>query len=271
MPVQARGREATPAEGRGTMTRGGRTRAAVLASASLAILLVVSIAAVAIVLASGGPFASSGGGGGAVYLLDPRGKAYQALMRGEFEEAKSIVDEALKRSPSDRELELLRVRILIEWGRLAEAKSLLEPILKRAERQGALTAEALVLACTLYSRMSQPDIAIAYLIKATDARPDDAHLWKSLARLQFDQKRYSEALSSAHRSLQLDPKQEDLKRFSSEIAMAMTSENSIPAEGAESKAGRGWTPSPPAPEVPDPSRKVPRPEEYFPKPSRGPK
>jgi Tfp pilus assembly protein PilF len=245
--------ERPPAEGR-EAGRAGIPWLVFTSGGLLALALVVGVAT----LLSG---RSSSSSGGTVYLVDSRTEAYQALMRGKFETAKSIVDEALKRSPSDRELELLRVRILIEWGRLTEAKSHLDAMLKDAKGEeaskpfkAAERAEAWVLASMLYSRMGQPEIAVAYLIKAADARPSDAHLWKLLARLQFALKRYSEALSSAHRSLQL----------------AMTSEDVPNPAGAN--PARGWAPTATAPEIPDPSRGVvPRPEDHFPTPLRGPR
>jgi tetratricopeptide (TPR) repeat protein len=225
------------------------------------LLIIVAVFAVALLLSDAkGPEPVS------FRAVSPLTEAYRAYVSKDYARAKATIDEQLKVWPDDHELKLLQIRVLLEMGRLAEAKKVADSF-QKAKVEGV---EVLVALAELYRKMGYPDAAAGYLGKALQIRRDDAYLWKEMALLQYAQGRHMEALTSCQESLRLDPSQEDLKKLSGEIAMALA-EAPTPAgtrPGASSVVdGLG----PRMREVADPTRSIPRPQDYLPKPGGTPR
>jgi predicted Zn-dependent protease len=135
--------------------------------------------------------------------------------RGELGRARELLQAYCSDYPQHFEAKLLYARVCAESGHAKEATSILEE-LSKAGRKDATVA---IIHAQVATNSGQPSHALSLLREATMKEPKDARLWRELAILEYQLGQSSEAMASAHRSLQLDPSQEDLTQLTSELSL----------------------------------------------------
>lgn len=189
--------------------------------------------------------------------FDPLRDAKVAFAERDFTRAESLTHESLRSSPDSREAKVLLGRILLERGRVAEARDLFAGLLKaQAEDVDALCGMGDAL-----RKMGQGDLAITHFQRAARLRGNDPYIWKQLGMAQREKGDAMGALASFQKSLSLDGKQEDLLNLVSELAAA---KQDIPGLSPGMPKSHGLDPKTLMPTVPRPH--VPDPNDHFPKP-----
>ncbi len=180
--------------------------------------------------------------------------------------AETLVREIVKAHPDHPGARVFLARVLVERGRLVEARDLLAGLLKDDPRD---YEAARVMAGALRG-LGQRDLAAAYLQKAAqlDRGKTDPGLFKEIGLLERERENPLGALSAFQESLRLDPQQADLGAMLSEL---VTGKNALPGGRAASPLPGGLDPMNPRPFDPAgaaPGPRVPDPAQFLPKAAR---
>ncbi len=182
--------------------------------------------------------------------IPPRGdsdllkEAKVAFVDGDFARAEKNL-----RTLSGNDARILLGRVLLERGRCDEASRIFGALLKEDPR----SFEATCGLATASGRLGQGDLAVASWRRATELRSTDARVWRELALGQREKGDSLGALSSAQRSLALDPDEGDLSGLLTELALGGANPSRAPGG-----AGRGtWPFVPGLPGPSDPSGILP--------------
>jgi predicted Zn-dependent protease len=135
--------------------------------------------------------------------------------RGDLARARELLQVYCSEYPQHFESKLLYARVCAESGHTKEATRILEELTK----SGRKDAEIVIVHAQVAVSSGQPAHALSLLRQATMKEPKDARLWRELAILEYQLGQSSEAMASAHRSLQLDASQEDLTQLTSELSL----------------------------------------------------
>lgn len=184
--------------------------------------------------------------------FEPLQDAKIAFADRDFGRAESLTREALRTAPDSRDAKLLLGRILLERGRIAEARGLFAGLLKaQAEDVDGLCGMGEAL-----RRMGQGDLAITHFQRAARLRGNDPYVWKQLGMAQREKGDAIGALASFQKSLSVDGKQEDLLNLVSELAVAKQDLQGL-VPGIPKNHGldpKTIMPTLPRPHVPDPKK-----------------
>jgi Flp pilus assembly protein TadD len=218
-------------------------------------LRVLAMLGVSAALAFGGVLAVANSGresipAAAATSVDPLAAAKVAFADRDYARAETLA----RAIPGAR---ALLGRILVERGRIAEARDLFSALLTDDPQD----VDALRGMGTALLRMGQGDLAITHFQRAAKLRGSDPTIWKELGMAQREKGDSMGALASFQKSLSLDGKQEDLLNLLSELAAA---KQDLPGLSTGMPKGRGPDPKSLAPTVPRPY--VPDPNDQFPKP-----
>ncbi len=126
----------------------------------------------------------------------------QCLRREEYDEVRTIANEALLLAPTDAELCWLYGAALIRRGDFAGA----EVQLRRAIELDPLFANAYGQLSQAVNRLGRANEAIAIALRGIECRPDHPGLHRHLGNLFVRQGRWQEAEASLREALRLDPK-----------------------------------------------------------------
>ncbi len=198
--------------------------------------------------------------------LDRLTLAKAAFADRDFARAETLVREILHALPDHPGAKVFLARVLVERGRLVEARDLLAELLKDDPRDYEATR---AMAGALRG-LGQRDLAAAYLQKAAqmDRGKDDPGLFKELGLLERERENSLGALAAFQESLRLDPKQADLSAILAEL---VTGKNARPGGQPASPFPAGIDPLNPRPFDPAgaaPGPKVPDPTQFLPKAPR---
>lgn len=135
--------------------------------------------------------------------------------RGDFERARELLQIYCLEYPQHFEAKMLYARVCAESGHAKEATRILEELAKSGRKDPDIT----IVHAKVAVSSGQPAHALSLLRQATMKEPKDARLLRELAILEYQLGQSSEAMASAHRSLQIDPSQEDLTQLASELSL----------------------------------------------------
>ena len=138
-------------------------------------------------------------------------------------------------------------RILLERGRLTEARECFNAVLKEVPKNYESTRGIAV----VYEGMGQAELAVVYYRRAAELRKDDPGAWRELAAAQRRNGDNMGAMSAMQQALALDPKGADLSNVMTNL------------HTGRSPMGRRFDPMNPKPI--DPRSLVPRPKVPDPK------
>ncbi len=184
----------------------------------------------------------------------------------DYARAETFVREILNALPNDRVVKVFLARVLVERGRLAEARDLLSGLLKDDPKDYEATR---AMAAALRG-LGQRDLSAVYLQKAAqfDRGRTDPSLYKELGFLERERGDALGALTALQQSLNLDPKQDDLSTVLSEL---VTGKDGLARGHAASPFPGGIDPMNPRPSDPAsaaPGPKIPDPTQFLPKAAR---
>lgn len=181
---------------------------------ALVVLLAASlVAAVGAVVWSLGPTSNPRVAASPADRLDPARAAY---LRHWLSEAEMTLRDVLRDRPDDRDARLLLGRVLVDRGRLLEARATFESVLK----EDAKDVDALRGLARALVGLKQAPTAVAQLRTAVGFRGEDPGLWKELGLAQRDAGDAMGAFASLQKSLELDPEQADLSALLPDLLQA---------------------------------------------------
>ncbi len=227
---------------------------------ALALLLVSILGAGGALLALG---ASDPGRRPDVREPDRLTLAKAAFADRDYARAETLLREMLKALPDHRGARVFLGRVLVERGRLLEARDLLSGVLKDDPKDYEATR---AMAAALRG-LGQRDLAAASLQRAAqlDGGRTDPGLYKELGILERERGDALAALTALQQSLSLDPNQEDLRTVLAELG---TGKDGLAEGRSRSPLPGGLNPmnprpvdpadAAPGPRVPDPAQLLPR-------------
>lgn len=131
--------------------------------------------------------------------------ANKALKAGDYDAAETLLDEAIKLSPSDGNLYYLRGRARCNSSRLDTTQGALED-LQKAKQLGALNKGGYGYMARIYDGEHQTQKALAILDEGIKLYPQDAELIKARAALRVDQGDKENAKKDYDKLIELDPR-----------------------------------------------------------------
>ena len=203
----------------------------------------------------------------AVARLDKLSQAKIAYADRDLVRAEELLRELTPAGGGDLDTKLFLGRVLLDLGRLTEARGIFAGIIKVDPKN----FPAMHGLGTAYIGLGQLDFGIIHLQKAVVLGKDDPGLWEVWKELALAQKAAGDflgSLTSVQQSLKLQPAQEDLSALMSELATGRLRPDAIPGLAGQDSI-RPWSPGDNRP--PNPSNLIPRPpdpNQYFPKPNR---
>jgi predicted Zn-dependent protease len=117
--------------------------------------------------------------------------------------------------PEHSEGKLFLARLYVEAGTLQKADAVLKELGERKHNPVAIA----LLQAAIARKTGSAEKAEMALHGALKDSPNDPRLWRELGLLMNERGQGQEALTYIHKSLQLDPSQEDLNTLSQNIAM----------------------------------------------------
>lgn len=195
-------------------------------------------------------------------VVDRLSAAKIAFAQRDFARAEELLRGILEGRKEDLSARLFLGRVLLERGRLVQARQIFEDAVRTHPKE----LEALWGMAATLRAMGLSDPALLYYHQATKlpegkGRPE---LWKGFALAQKEKGDFLGALASARESLALDKDQMDLARLLSELAAGSAGPPGVPP-GSASLAFDPLNPRPihpdtavPRPKAPDPSQLLPK-------------
>ena len=122
---------------------------------------------------------------------------------GEYETTLTATDRWLEIEPESQEARLLRYDALIELGREAEAKKLMDGLL--ASGGGPELAKRLFNLGVSTKKQGDEEVALGYFERAVEADPGFIEGWLTLASLRLTEGRHEEAIDATEKVLQARP------------------------------------------------------------------
>jgi len=179
--------------------------------------------------------------------------------------AEELLRTLLAEDPKDLNLRLLMARVLLELGKVSQARQLYDQIHKEKPD----TAEAVIGLGRVHESLGELDHAIACYRRATEMRPSDGLIHRRLGLALLKKGDSIAALFSIRQSLKVQPGQEDLSRLMNEIGASRQARldhpnarrSTSPFDPFEDMhpGNPGGRSGFPRPSVPDPLEGLPRP------------
>ena len=190
---------------------------------------------VAILAATGGAFALVAGSDASPGIvraprLDQMSRAKIAIVDGDLAGAEEILRELLQVSPDRIEVQALLGRVLLDRGRLVEARDLLSAVLKRDDK----SFDAVHGLARVYRGMGQLDLACIWFERAAKLSPQDARVLRDLGLVQRENGNTFGALASIQKSLSIDKNQMDVSSIMSELSLDAQPKRNHPADPMKS-------------------------------------
>lgn len=173
-----------------------------------------TVGLVALAVAVGGPLARSEAPStgvvkvatdASVYPMEKELAQAEALVgRRQFLDALAILREIIRQHDDHIPARFLGANALMQLRRYEAARVLLEPMLEKNPRHaGVLNNLAWLYATAEDPAFRKPDLAVELARRAILIRPDDYHIWSTLAEAYYAQREYARGARAAREALEL--------------------------------------------------------------------